>query len=82
MTLRVWALIVLVTSIAISGYYRARARKLSGTIERRREGGLALAARAAGGLGAFGPFSRMRWLRTSWAGRRSRRPEWVAWTGA
>ena len=52
--LRLWALVVLLTSVTISGSYRARARKLSGTIERRREGGLALAARAAGGLGAFG----------------------------
>jgi protein-S-isoprenylcysteine O-methyltransferase Ste14 len=51
--MRLWALIVLLTSVTISGYYRARARKLSGTIERRREGGLVLAARAAGGLGAF-----------------------------
>ena len=51
--IRVWALIVLVVSLTISGSYRARARELSGTIERRREGGLVLAARAAGGLGAF-----------------------------
>ena len=51
--LRLWALIVLLGSLTISGYYRARARKLSGTIERRREGGWVLAARAAGGLGAF-----------------------------
>jgi protein-S-isoprenylcysteine O-methyltransferase Ste14 len=52
--LNLWALVVLLTSVAISGFYRARARKLSGTIDRRREGGLVLAARAAGGLGAFG----------------------------
>jgi protein-S-isoprenylcysteine O-methyltransferase Ste14 len=51
---RIWALVVLLTSVAISGYYRARARTASGTIGRRREGGAALAARAAGGLGAFG----------------------------
>ena len=52
--LRLWALVVLFGSVTISGYYRARARKLSGTIDRRREGGLVLAARATGGLGAFG----------------------------
>jgi protein-S-isoprenylcysteine O-methyltransferase Ste14 len=48
--LRGWALIVLVGSLAVSGYYRARARRLGGVIERRREGGAALLARAAGGL--------------------------------
>ena len=47
---RAWALIVLISSVAISGYYRARARRLGGVIERRREGGPALFARAAGGL--------------------------------
>ena len=51
--LRLWALTVLFASVTISGYYRAQARRASGTIKRRREGGLALAARAAGGLGAF-----------------------------
>jgi protein-S-isoprenylcysteine O-methyltransferase Ste14 len=52
--LRFWALFVLLASVTISGYYRAKARKVGGTIERRREGGKVLAARAAGGLGAFG----------------------------
>ena len=52
--LRWWALLALLASVTISGYYRARARTRGGTIERRREGGLVLAARAAGGLGAFG----------------------------
>jgi protein-S-isoprenylcysteine O-methyltransferase Ste14 len=51
--MRFWALLVLLTSVTISAYYRARARKLSGTIERSREGGWVLAARAAAGLGAF-----------------------------
>jgi protein-S-isoprenylcysteine O-methyltransferase Ste14 len=53
-SINAWALIVLFGSLAVSGYYRAVARRRSGTIERRREGGLVLAARAAGGLGAFG----------------------------
>ena len=51
--LRFLALVVLLASVTISGYYRVQARKASGTIERRREGGLVLTARAAGGLGAF-----------------------------
>jgi protein-S-isoprenylcysteine O-methyltransferase Ste14 len=44
---------VLFASLAISGSYRVRARRLSGTIDRRREGNLVLAARAVGGLSAF-----------------------------
>ena len=80
--LRLWALVVLFGSLTISGYYRARARKLSGTIERRREGGLALAARAAGGLGAFGSILAHALVPgvMGWASFRA--PDWVAWTGA
>jgi protein-S-isoprenylcysteine O-methyltransferase Ste14 len=80
--LRLWALIVLLGSVTISGYYRAQARKLSGTIERRREGGLILAARAAGGLGAFGAVmvhalapQLMGWASFAAA-------DWVRWVGA
>jgi protein-S-isoprenylcysteine O-methyltransferase Ste14 len=51
--LRLWALIVLFSCLAISSVYRARARRLGGAIERRREGVLALGARAIGGLSAL-----------------------------
>jgi protein-S-isoprenylcysteine O-methyltransferase Ste14 len=80
--LRLWALVVLFGSVTISGYYRARARRLSGTIDRRREGGLVLAARAAGGLGAFGAILLHALVpgRMGWASFAA--PDWVAWTGA
>jgi len=80
--LRLWALVVLFGSLTISGYYRARARKLSGTIERRREGGLALAARAAGGLGAFGSILAHVLVPGLMGWALFRAPDWVAWTGA
>jgi protein-S-isoprenylcysteine O-methyltransferase Ste14 len=80
--IRIWALIVLFSSIAISGAYRVRARRLGGTIERRREGGLALGSRAAGGLGAFAAIllhtlapDAMRWASFD-------APPPVRWTGA
>ena len=80
--LRLWALVVLFGSLTISGYYRVQARKLSGVIERRREGGLVLAARAAGGLGAFGSVLAHALAPgvMGWASFRG--PDWVAWTGA
>jgi protein-S-isoprenylcysteine O-methyltransferase Ste14 len=80
--LRLWALAVLLGSLTISGYYRVQARKLSGAIDRRREGGLVLAARAAGGLGAFGSVLAhslapgvMHWATFA-------APSWIVWTGA
>jgi protein-S-isoprenylcysteine O-methyltransferase Ste14 len=54
MSYRWLALTVLALSVAISGVYRWRARQSGDVIERRREGGAALAARAAGGLSGFG----------------------------
>ncbi len=79
--LRFWALVVLFGSLTISGYYRVQARKLSGVIERRREGGLVLAARAAGGLGAFGSVLAHALVPGVMGWATFTAPEWVAWTG-
>ena len=80
--LRVWALVVLFGSLMISGYYRVQARKLSGVIDRRREGGLVLAARAAGGLGAFGSVLAHALVPGVMGWATFTAPDWVAWAGA
>ena len=80
--LRLWALVVLFGSLTISGYYRVQARKLSGVIDRRREGGLALAARAAGGLGAFGSILAHSLAPGTMGWATFTAPSWLAWTGA
>lgn len=81
-SINTWALIVLFGSLVVSGYYRAMARRQSGTIQRRREGGLALAARAAGGLGAFGAVlaHALAPAAMSWAAFPA--PGWLTATGA
>jgi protein-S-isoprenylcysteine O-methyltransferase Ste14 len=80
--LRLWALIVLFSALTISSVYRARARRLGGAIERRREGRLALGARAIGGLSALAAMllhalapGMMRWASFD-------APPLVRWTGA
>jgi protein-S-isoprenylcysteine O-methyltransferase Ste14 len=80
--MRWFALIVLVTCVAISGYYRRRARLDSEVIPRRREGGLAMAARGMGGLLVLSIViahvvspARMKWASFDSA-------PWVLWLGA
>ena len=80
--LRLWALVVLFGSLTISGYYRVQARKLSGVIDRRREGGLVLAARAAGGLGAFGSVLAHALAPGVMGWATFTAPDWMAWAGA
>jgi len=80
--LRWFALAVLVTCVAISGYYRRRARLESEVIPRRREGGAVMAARAIGALLMLSPVvahvvnpERMSWAQFD-------APVWLSSTGA
>ncbi len=73
---------VLAAAFGLSAFYRHRARKIGGTIARRREGAPAMAARAVIALPLFGSFLvyaiAPRWM--AWSALPL--PAWARWLGA